>query len=285
MDFSDVFQSEQEKSRLGLQIRLLEDCERPVFEGLFSGRTGLRVLDIGCSSGEKTEKVFSHPAVSRVIGLERNREAAEQAQRRCGGERFSFYCCDMNNADFSRKLDSIMAEHGISGFDLIYFSFSLIYMSDPEGLLRDLRGRLAPGGSVMILEVDDNRTTISPDEGKLIPAYVEMMIRNPFTGDRGLCRRLPPLLERCGYTDVRQFGEDIAAGPGEAEKKQCLAEMLFSFIPGDVEILRQQHPDEPLYEQWSEWVDAHFAQLWESAVSERATVSMHPVIVTARAPI
>ena len=178
-----------------------------------------------------------------------------------------------------------MAEQGISGFDLIYFSFSLIYMSDPEGLLRDLRGRLAPGGSVMILEVDDNRTTISPDEGKLIPAYVEMMIRNPFTGDRGLCRRLPALLERCGYTDVRQFGEDIAAGPGETEKKQSLAEMLFSFIPDDVAILRRQHPDEPLYEQWSEWVDAHFAQLWESAVSEGATVSMHPVIVTARAPL
>ena len=82
----------------------------------------------GCNDGTKTIECFSNDAVSQVIGLEYNHKLAKQAQARYGGEKFSFYSCDVESVDFSEQMKNIMREKGIKGFDIIYLTLWFFMM-------------------------------------------------------------------------------------------------------------------------------------------------------------
>ena len=76
MENQAVFENEWEVERLHIQNKLLWECEQPVFDKVFKGRSGARVLDIGCNNGCKTMERFDRPEVSRVMGLEYNEALA-----------------------------------------------------------------------------------------------------------------------------------------------------------------------------------------------------------------
>lgn len=133
--FGNIFDDHKEIDRLAVQNRLLKEYELPVYQRLMEGRTGLRVLDVGCNNGSKTADRFAHPSVEKIIGLEYNQDLVEEAQATYGDRWFSFYQCDVEQPDFAPKLRGWMGESQIEAFDLIHISLVLLHLERPGLLL------------------------------------------------------------------------------------------------------------------------------------------------------
>ena len=271
MGKQNVFAYENELERLNTQNRMMLHFEQPVFRALFSGKTGLRVLDVGCNDGEKTHLCFSHPAVERVIGLEINETLVEQARAACGGGKFRFEAIDVEAEDFSAQLGEILRREQIDGFDCIYVSYLLSHLRSPETLLRRLRPLLNDGGVLLVVDSDDSACSLSPEGGALFREYLAMIAQDPYGGDRSLGRRLPELLQSCGYGDVVQCFAPPVLGPEDLELRQYLF-TCYTFLEEDLPLLRVNYPNDMLYDRMEDWIAAHFAQLQSCFLAENATV-------------
>lgn len=269
-----VFQEEKEMNRLAVQNRLLLNYEAPIFTQLFAKRSGLSVLDIGCNDGTKTIECFSNDAVSQVIGLEYNHKLAKQAQARYGGEKFSFYSCDVESVDFSEQMKNIMREKGIKGFDIIYLSFLLMHLKQPAQLLAGLQEFLLPDGQLIVIEANDSASVLEPDYNNLLQDFLEILKKDKYSGNRELGAVLPDMLRDCGYTDVKHWYNEIAAGEEDVEKKMKIFTMFFSYLPEDVEILQALYPEDAEYKNWAEWIQCNFGKLKKAILQENSSISM-----------
>ena len=144
MESQTVFEKGWELDRLTVQNQLLRECELPVYQKLLEGKSGLRLLDVGCNDGSKTMDRFDLPQVERIMGLEYNEGLARRAQEKYGGGKASFHSCDLEDPDFPVQMAGLMEADGIEGFDLIYISFVLMHLKRPDLMLARLR-RLPAG--------------------------------------------------------------------------------------------------------------------------------------------
>ncbi len=275
-----VFQDNQEIDRLAVQNRLLKTYEKPVFRRLLSGRSNLKVLDVGCNDGSKTVDWFSCPEISQVIGLEYHRELARKAQHQYGGERFAFYPCDVEASDFPVWLSSLMVSSGVEGFDIIYVSFLLMHLKKPEELLRRLRRVLAPGGRLVVVEADDTISEICPDPHHLLRDFLNILSFEPLSGDRTCGGRIPALLADCGYGDIAMANKTVGAGAGEGDKKRAMFDVFFSYLPQDLCLLREKEPDNSHYAACAAWLERHYEELRNLIVAQNSKISMGISMIT-----
>ncbi len=282
MDKQTVFSKDMELERLSKQNRIMQRCESPIFHELFSGKTGLTVLDVGSNDGEKTVHWFSDPAVSRVLGLEYNENLAQQARQTYGGEVFRFYHCDVEAEEFPARLEDILRREGITGFDLIYISFLLSHLKAPDILLLRLRRFLKPGGVLVVVDSDDSACALEPEGGDLYREYVAFFSDDPYCGNRALGPRLRELLRECGYCDPVKHGGPIVAGPQEPELRQEIFD-TYALLEGDLPLLRANFPDQALYDRMEQWLAKNLAEMKRCFTADNAFVSMGITIVTCTA--
>lgn len=275
-----IFQDDKEKSRLGVQKRLLSCYEAPAFAHVFSAKKGLAVLDIGCNDGTKTVERFSADAVEKVIGLEFNEALAKSAQLRYGDDRFSFYSCDVECPDWPEKMKKLMEDKGIDGFDVIYLSFVLMHLRAPERLLGMLQQFLKPDGHLMIVEADDGASVLTPDEERLLPDFLSILSKDRYSGNREIGGRLEEMLAACGFGQVVVWCDRISAGKGEDEKKKDIFDTFFSYLPEDVALLRGEVPENEDYRIWADWLKHHYCVLKRLIMQEDSTISMGMKIVS-----
>lgn len=279
--FSNIFDDHKEIDRLAVQNQLLKEYELPVYQRLMEGRRGLRVLDVGCNNGSKTADRFAHPSVEKIIGLEYNQDLVEEAQATYGDKWFSFYQCDVEQPDFAQKLRGWMEENHVEAFDLIHISLVLLHLAEPGRILGVLREFLAPDGQVMIIEANDLVNRLTPDPDGLFQEFMEILMRDPFSGDRNFVSTIPGLLEEQGYTHITLENETMGAAGHEDEKKESMFDTFFSYLPGDVALLREREPDNPLYAQWEAWLEQRYAALRRTVLAGGSAITLGLSIFTA----
>ena len=282
MGNQNVFANEKELGRLSTQNKLMYRCEGPIFQSIFAGKRDLHVLDVGSNDGEKSFQWFSDPAVSRVLGLELDAALAEHAQKTFGGDKFSFYSCDVENERFPTRLEEIRQREGLDGFDVIYISFLLSHLKAPDALLRQLRPLLNAGGVLVAVDSDDSTCSLEPEGGGLLREYLAFMAQDPFCGDRSLGRRLPEILRSCGYCDAVRRGGPIVAGPEEPEQRRCICD-TYALLEEDLPLLRESFPNEALYDRMEQWLAQNLAELKRCFLAENARVSMGITVVVSAA--
>lgn len=269
-----VFQEKTERERLRVQNSLLSCYEAPVFAQLFPEGQEICVLDIGCNDGAKTVERFSSDAVLRVIGLEYNRELAEKAEEMHGNGKFSFCACDVEGRDFPDRLREIMREKQIDGFDVIYLSFVLMHLLDADRLLCALRPFLSAGGKLFIVEANDAASALTGDENGLLDAFLEILKKDKYSGNRELGAAICEKLAACGYEDLTVWHDAISAGRGEAEKKAAIFTTFFTYLSEDVRLLFEAEPENEEYKSWAAWLERNFETLKDLILREDSEISM-----------
>ncbi|MCC8157016.1 MAG: methyltransferase domain-containing protein [Oscillospiraceae bacterium] len=261
-----VFQQRKEIERLSIQEKLFFPYEQPVYEKVLA-RPRRFVLDIGANDGRKTLKRFSHTLTKKVIGLECNAKLVQTARNNCTDARFSFYHMDVEDGSFVPHIREVMREQDIPAFDVIHLSFVLMHLEDPATLLEKLKTLLMPEGVLMVMDMNDELSEITPDKGGRFSEFKRFLQLDPCAGDRVCAKKLPKLLSQLGYQNITIEREKLAAAPTELQKKQDMFEVFCSYLQEDMKILREQDADNLEYIRCVDWLERNYAALHEDALS------------------
>jgi len=177
------------------RLRLLARVMRPTTGALFE-RTGVRegwlCLDVGCGGGDVSFDLARRVGPrGHVVGLDLDEvklAAARTEAAAAGLANVEFLAADIVDGDLPRP-----------GFALIYARFLLTHLRDPQQAVERLRDLLAPGG-MMIVEDIDFSGSFSHPPCQAFAAYVDLYRRAALA--RGvhpdIGPRLPSLLESAG---------------------------------------------------------------------------------------
>lgn len=157
------------------------------FEAFVRPRLGLRVLDIGCGTGQSRQLYAAY--TSEYVGVDLAEAALGRARTKFPGDRW--LCCDARELPFAP-----------GSFDLVAFSSVLHHISDFEIALQEGFRVLAPGGSAFAF-----------DPNLLHPAMALFRHpRSPLYSSNGVSPNEAPLLprvlragfKRAGFIDIQQ---------------------------------------------------------------------------------
>jgi SAM-dependent methyltransferase len=147
--------SVQETARLQKQSLLYNPSTRQLFEeaGI---TTGMKILDVGSGAGDVALLAADLVGPSgAVIGVDPNPSILETARERVRA-------AGLGNVSFiTEDIRSVELDHD---FDAVVGRIVLLYLDEPEALLRLLRGHLRPGGIVAFQDLDwtNGPTAIPP---------------------------------------------------------------------------------------------------------------------------
>jgi len=97
---------------------------------------GERVIDIGCGGGVTTFDIAGRIGDGHVTGLDLSQTLVDTANRRLAES-------GLGNIDF---ICGDAAKTELSGYDVLFSRFGVMFFEDPHGAFRHLRSFLKPGG-------------------------------------------------------------------------------------------------------------------------------------------
>jgi SAM-dependent methyltransferase len=133
--------SELAAARLELVARVFEPATRALLREAGPGARDLGI-DLGCGPGHTTALLAEVVRCRRTVGLDLSSEFIERA-RGHASDRVSFQVHDVTTVPFP-----------LGPADLLYCRFLLTHLRDPAELLARWATQLAPGGLLMVEEVE-----------------------------------------------------------------------------------------------------------------------------------
>jgi len=260
---------ELEKGRLKIQENMLSNMDRHIYDELLNHRSNLSVLDIGSNDGNSLMKrIGNRNEVSKIIGIEINKEACERAIKQYASDRVRFFCCNCEDACFAGDLNSIMQKEGIEGFDIVTISMVLLHLKSPYQLLKNLRKVLKPGGALFILDIDDGINLAYPDPDGSFARVFKMCDYSEESGYRRSGRQVYTLLKRAGYKNISLRGQGINTIHMSYEERDALFNTYFSFIPEVVEHMMRKYPENNEIRADYQWLQENYNDLEEQFHTE-----------------
>jgi ubiquinone/menaquinone biosynthesis C-methylase UbiE len=182
-------------------------------------RPGVRVLDVGCGSGEVTGWMADVVGPAEVVGVDVDLTvlaiARERWTARPAAPRFVL-------------ADAAAVPAALGRFDVVYARFLLSHQTDPLAVLRQLRALCRPGGVVAAEDVDIPTAFCEPPSEAFERAN-ELYCRTAVArgADPRIGPRLAALFDEAGFADVEAGTVQHAFRAGEGKR---LAELTHRSI-------------------------------------------------------
>jgi SAM-dependent methyltransferase len=196
------------------RLRVLARVMWPTTSALFS-RIGVestaRCLDVGCGGGDVTVALARLAPAGSVVGTDLDETKLELA-------RVEARDAGLRNVEF-RVEDVTEPPSDPTRFDVVYARFVLTHLPDPARALHHVRHRLAPGG-VLILEDIDCRGHFCQPDSAAFRRYVDLYTRAAEARgcDPNIGPRLPTLLREAGLRDIGMNVVHPAGVSGEVKQ-------------------------------------------------------------------
>jgi ubiquinone/menaquinone biosynthesis C-methylase UbiE len=171
---------------------------------------GMTCLDAGCGGGDVAfDMARMVSSEGRVIATDVDDTKLELARAEAAAK-------GLRNVEFRHsdaRTDTLP-----ESFDLIHARFLLSHLADPAAVLASLRASLRPGGVLAVEDVDFSGYFCEPEHAAF-NRYVELYTKAAHRkgGDPDLGRRLPALVARAGFDDVRMNIVQHASTEGEVK--------------------------------------------------------------------
>jgi len=195
------------------RLRILARVMWPTTKALFE-RVGIadsaRCLDVGCGGGDVTQELARLAPNGHVTGIDLDAAKLDIARREQAA-------AGISNIAYRRE-DLFETRRAAERYDLIYVRFVLTHLPDPAAGLAALCARLAPGGMIVVEDIDFSGHFCHPDSaafGRYLALYTEAVARNG--GDANIGPRLPALLGGAGLADIGMNVVQPAGISGEAK--------------------------------------------------------------------
>lgn len=157
---------------------------------------GARVLEAGCGVGAQTLTLAANSPGARITSIDISEASVAEAKRRIAA-------AGLNNVEF-RRADIFNIPFAPGSFDHVFVCFVLEHLARPAEALRILKGLIAPGGTLTVIEGDHGSAYFYPESEaarRAIECQIELQRRAG--GNALIGRRLYPLLREAGFGQVR----------------------------------------------------------------------------------
>lgn len=163
---------------------------------------GLKVLDIGCSNGYKTEMLFDkYDNIEKVVGIDIDENAINEAKEKfANNNKYVFELKNIDDLDLKQK------------YDIICLSYVLQHLENPRQTLDKLRNLLTDRGVLIIKVPDDSFKLCYPDEedvlNKIFILYENKIMHKQFTTkytDRHIGKKVYSYLKETGYNNIKLY--------------------------------------------------------------------------------
>ena len=183
-------------------IRLADQADALVelLHGDTHYRPGELVLEVGCGVGAQTVTLARRSPETNFVAVDISPDSLQQAARRVRA-------AGINNVTFAPadvfalpEPDGVLTE---SSFDHVFVCFLLEHLGSPVDALQRLRRLVRPGGTVTVIEGDHGSAYFHPDDAAARAVIAsQVTLQRHAGGDALIGRRLFPLLDAAGWTDV-----------------------------------------------------------------------------------
>lgn len=265
----NIFDTDYEIERLNAQEELLWKVQLPFYSGFLNGED-MMILDIGCSDGYKTVKEFDRDNVRKVLALDSAPEAVSKAKANCGNEKFCFEMGNVEDADFEDRLIDLMKKYDIEAFDIVHLSLVVLHLKDPVRVLSILKKYIGKGGRIVIVEADDDKAALSPDDYYL-RKYNSLLKIDPYMGNRECANNMYIWLNQAGYHNIKDSYAFVQSG--DMETKKVMFDIYFSSLPVDFEDLCIDDPGNVEYRMARQWLDDNIDDIYEYLLHEATVFS------------
>ncbi|WP_292650503.1 methyltransferase domain-containing protein [Mesorhizobium sp.] len=185
---------EEGRSRLALISRVLAPATRALLDR-FEPLNGMLALDAGCGGGDVSFELAARVGSNgRVVGFDLDEEKLAAAREEAANR-------GLANVAFHKA--SVLDPWPISGAALVYIRFVLTHLASPEEVLARARAALAPGGVLIVEDIDYAGQFCDPP-CPAVDRYSELFVATLKArgGDPFIGRRLVRLLESAGFASV-----------------------------------------------------------------------------------
>jgi trans-aconitate 2-methyltransferase len=218
-------EGDSEADRLALVAELFQGTSGSFLSEAVGFRPRL-ALDLGCGVGHTTRLLAEVLRPDRVVGVERSANFLSKA-RVAAPEEVSFVRHDVTRAPLP---------HGGEA-DLIYARLLLSHLPDPEEVANEWLGQLAPGGLLLLDEVERIET-----EQPVFREYLGILAR--MMANHGQELYVGPRLEAATRGPERRISRIVPAGPTTAHVARMFAINLANWRGNDY--VRANHTEEEL---------------------------------------
>ena len=272
-----------ESRRLETQQKLLYDFDMPVYEKYLEGKSGLRVLDIGCGNGRALmARLGGRDEIERIIGVEYDQSFVDKARADYESDKAHFYQMDVESPDFVDSMRDLMEEEGIERFDWINILAVMSHLKSPYHLLKNVRKLCNRGAVIFIRNIDDGISFVYPDEEMKFERAFNMIAKCDTTGYRYSGRELFTLLHRSGYRDIVYERMSINSASMDYSEKEAFFDTIFLFLRNSVNVTAANNPTNQEIQVEKEWLDENFDTLEEQFLATDTFVNFGFLIVVAK---
>jgi len=150
-----------------------------------------RVLEVGSGLGVLTREVAAKLPNGCILGVE---YSAAQLARAPHGTPHLVFC----------RGDGQRLPVGTARFDLAYCRYLLEHVASPELVLSEMHRALRPGGRVCVQENDILVVGFYPECPRFAQVWRQFcLLQTQLGGDARVGRRLFPLLQKAGFSEIR----------------------------------------------------------------------------------
>lgn len=162
----------------------------------------LKVLDIGCSNGFKTEMLFDrYENIKEIFGIDIDENAINEAKTKfAGNTKYKFELKNINELDLKQK------------YDIICMSYVLQHLEKPKQVVIKLRNLLTERGVLIIKVPDDSFKLCYPDDenllNKIFTLYENEIMPKQVTTkytDRHIGKKVYSYLKEAGYNNIKLY--------------------------------------------------------------------------------
>ncbi len=202
--FGEFDENERELTRLKAQAGAAQALERRILQqgGL---QPGMRVLDLACGPGVVSCALARMVAPAGwVTGVDLSPDLLAEAKAAAvdqGLDNLSFYQGDVYALDLAD-----------ASFDFVYARFLFQHLRDPQQALTEAHRVLAPGGRLLVADVDDGWLAMYPTP-PTFNAFIERAARTQASqgGNRHVGRQLGELLQGAGFSEVALYVHSLTS--------------------------------------------------------------------------
>jgi hypothetical protein len=259
---------DEEKKRIIKDHTICKDIEYKIFEEMFAGRNNLVVFNPAVYEVTSTmDKYANFQQITHIYGLVCNQATADEANVMFGNNGHHFYAGNMEDEDFSNKMDIILEENKLDGFDFVDLTLILKDSDKPFDRLSSIVERLNSNAIIYVRELDDDMVIGYPDSQNKFAHLVKLLKTDKYAGNRNMGRSIYTYLKRTGATKVKMINTLLTTSGMNAKKRRMLFDTYFSYLEPEIDDLIADNPENEIYLNTKKWLIENYSQVQQTVLS------------------